>query len=437
MTFAGPCVTHSSRNRTLGLLGGVAIAVACGALPAAADTILVSRSSAGVVGDNRSQTGAISRSGRYVAFWSEAANLVDGDTNAAWDVFVRDTVGGKTSRVSKSSGGKQGLGGDSEAPSISGNGRYVAFASDATNLVKGDTNAVYDVFVHDRTLKTTKRVSRSSGGKQGNLDSYGQALSADGRFVVFASDATNLVSGDTNGKRDIFVHDRETGKTSRVSKPTGGGQADGDSRSPSLSSDGRYVVFTSDAMNLASGDNSFSDVFVHDRKTKTTKKITHGDGNSYGAYSRKLISAGGRYVVFTSEATNLVADDTNGVADTFIHDRNTGVTIRASRSSAGVEGNGASTVNAISDDGRLVVFESAATNLVADDPNGALLDVFVFDRETGETRRVSTDSAGTGGSGVRGDISGDGRYVIFMTNSPLTGEDTNDALDVFAAGPLP
>src|SRR6185436_2049194 len=195
--------------------------------------------------------------GRYVAFDSLAGNLVPGDTNGKRDVFVRDRQAGTTTLVSISSTGTQG-GADSGGPVLSGDGRYVAFWSRAAVLVPDDTNVAPDVFVHDRQTGTTIRVSVDSAGVQGNDDSYPTSISRDGRYVAFTSLATNLVPGDTTGAQDAFVHDLVTGSTIRVSVDSNGaggqGGPHGSSFLPKLSGDGRYVVFQSEATNLVPGD---------------------------------------------------------------------------------------------------------------------------------------------------------------------------------------
>ncbi len=220
--------------------------------------------------------------------------------------------------------------------------------------------------------------------------------SADGRYVAFASFASNLVPGDTNSLTDVFVHDRQTGKTTRASVDSAGGEANGISILPAISADGRFVTFTSFASNLVPGDtNSLTDVFVHDRQTgKTTKvSVDSAGGEANGISFNHVISADGRFVAFTSLASNLVPGDHNGLRDIFVHDRQTGETTRVSVDSAGGEANGSSMFPAISADGRFVAFTSFAFNLVAGDHNG-LRDVFVQDRQTGETTRVNADSAG-------------------------------------------
>jgi Tol biopolymer transport system component len=201
----------------------------------------------------------------------------------------------------------------------------VAFASSATNLVSGDTNKHPDIFVRDLQTNQTTRVSVASDGTQANNFSFNPSISADGRYVAFTSWANNLVSGDTNGGRDIFVHDRQTGATTRVSVATGGGQAAADSQRPSISADGRYVAFESDASNLVSGDtNNHPDIFVHDRQTGVTMQVSvASDGTqTYAFSSDPSISADGRYVAFGSEADNLVSGDTNGRFDIFVREMN-------------------------------------------------------------------------------------------------------------------
>ena len=228
---------------------------------------------------------AISDDGRYVAFSSEATNLVRGDTNFVDDVFVRDLLTNATTRVSVGNNGAQGNG-NSTDPSISADGRYVAFVSDASNLVDGDTNCSSDVFVRDRQANTTTGVSIDSSGNQGQGRSYAPAISADGRYVAFVSDASNLVDDDTNGVSDVFVRDRQANTTTRVSLDSSGNQGNGRSVGrPSLSAHGQYVAFSSEASNFAPGDsNGVPDVFVRHVQTVTTWLVsadirgTAGDG---------------------------------------------------------------------------------------------------------------------------------------------------------------
>jgi len=270
----------------------------------------------------------------------------------------------------------------------------------------------------------TTRVSVDSTGAQANGKSRLPAISGDGRFVAFYSEASNLVVGDTNGVGDVFVHDRQTGATTCVSVDSSAVEANSWSSSPAISGDGRFVAFYSEASNLVVGDmNGFGDIFVHDRQTGVTTRVSVDSSGTEanGApqeYSAITISTDGRYVGFSSEANNLVSGDTNGVEDAFVHDRQTGVTTRVSVDSSGTEANSSSGSPEISGDGRYVAFSSAATNLVAGDTNDKS-DAFVHDRQTGATTRVSINTSGeqADGGGHSVDISGDGRYVVFLSKS--------------------
>ena len=327
---------------------------------------------------------SVSSDGRYVAFDSNATNLVASDVNGTdYDVFVRDRVGHTTQLISVSSGGAQGND-VSRAPAISDDGRFVAFWSNATNLVAGDTNGRPDIFVRDRQAGTTEIASVATGGAlENNSPFYPPAISADGRYVAFLSYATNLVANDTNGSVDVFVHDRQTGTTERVSVDSNGVQGNSDCYAPvAISSDGRYVTFASDATNLVTGDtNNATDVFLRDRQNGTTVRVSLGAGGlqANGGSDSPTISADGRYVAFMSDATNLVTGDTNGLTDIFLHDCIAGTTERSSRATDGTQGNGASSAPSLSSDGRDVAFESGSTNFVAIDTNHAG-DVFVHDR---------------------------------------------------------
>ena len=397
----------------------------------------VSIDDTGVEGNSSSANSSVSADGRYVAFHSFASNLVPGDTNHNWDIFVHDTVDGVTTRVSVDSTGAES---DNVSfhPSISADGRYVAFRSLASNLVAGDGNGRWDIFVHDRTTGITTRVSVDSAGAEANGSSYAPFISADGRYVAFHSGARNLVPGDTNGTWDIYLHDRTTGTTRRVSVNDAGQQDNNSSVAPTLSADGRYVAFYSIASNLVPGDtNGTWDVFVHDNVAGGTVRVSvdsagaEANSNSYAP----SISGDGRYVAFYSLASNLIADDTNRIIDVFVHDTTTGTTSRVSVDSAGAESNGASVNPSISADGRYVAFHSLATNLVTGDSN-LTSDIFVHDTVTGTTTRLSVDDNGGEGDkiSISPCISADGRYVAFRSfASNLVTDDQSGEWDVFRA----
>ncbi len=273
----------------------------------------------GVQGNNWSFATAISADGRFVAFSSVASNLVPGDTNGRYDIFVRDRQNGTIERASVDSSGAQGDGESGEVD-ISEDGRYVAFSSESTNLVPGDTNGHRDVFVRDRIAGTTVRASVDSSGVQGDSNSSYPAISRDGRTVAFSSFSHALVPGDTNGAWDAFVRDLRTGVTTRVSVDSNGVEAAGISFESSISADGRLVAFSSTASNVVAGDsNHRQDVFVHDRITgATTRASVDSNGVQADNVSESPVLSGeGRFVVFRSRASNLTAEVTGASYQVF------------------------------------------------------------------------------------------------------------------------
>lgn len=376
----------------------------------------------------------MSAHGRYVAFDSPATTLVRGDTNGKRDVFVRDRKTDTTQRVSVSSAGRQGNENSTEA-AISANGRFVAFTSGATNLVRGDTNDNPDVFVRDLKLQTTRRVSVGARGNEGNGASSLPSISADGRYVAFQSSASNLTSGDRNRAEDVFVRDLHKKTTSRVSVPRRGGQFAGPSALAMVSDNGRYVAFISNPRNA-----DVFDVFLRDRRAGITRLVSRGinGGPINGITGQISLSGNGRYVGYISDASNIVAGDTNRDWDAFVYDARTRVTQRVSVGSGGVQGNGFSDQVSLSRTGRYVAFASEASNLVRGDTNRAG-DAFVRDLRTGLTRRIST-AGGKQANDVSGPgyapqvaLSADGHHAAFVSEaSNLLAGDTNSAPDVFA-----
>jgi hypothetical protein len=406
---------------------------------AAGTTTRVSVDSFGAEANGESSSISISAQGRYVAFHSFASNLVAGDTNNALDVFVHDRTTGTTELVSVDSAGNQDANAYGQQPSISADGRYVTFlASGDSNLVPNDTNEAWDIFVHDRTTGTTELVSVNSSGELANGNSFSASVSADGHYVVFGSAATNLVPGDTNDTWDIFVHDLQTGTTERVNVNDSGNQANSVSHSASLSSEGRYVAFSSSATNLVEGDtNGEGDIFVRDLQTGTTELVSvnsSGVQAFYGGYDPS-ISSDGRYVVFTSRSKNLLAPGFWSASDeVFVHDRTARTTEWVSKDSGQGQSNGDSWHADISSDGRYVTFHSDATDLVAGSDTSDSIDVFVRDLQARTTQRVTVSRCATQPNGEHfgASISSDGRYVAFDSlASNLVAGDTNDTWDSF------
>jgi Tol biopolymer transport system component len=423
------------RRIVLGVVCTAAVLLlpAAGAAPGV--TTRASVAAGGGEGNGGSFVPAISADSHYVAFYSDATNLVANDNNLARDVFVFNRDSRATERVSVASGGAEGNS-DSFAPAISSDGRYVAFSSAASNLVAGDGNGANDIFVRDRQAGTTTRVSLAPGGADANGSSFTPSISADGRYVAFTSDATNLVAGDNNYVRDVYVVDRGTGAVVRASVSTDGTQANLDSFTPVISGDGRYVAFTTYAANLVPVDeNEASDVFVHDLVGGTTIRVSEYTGGfeAEGDQLRPSISYDGRYVAFDSDAWNLVWGDLNEVRDIFVNDRETGVTTRVSVDDSGAEVNGENIRPSISADGRYIAFSSEASNLVSGDTNGAA-DDFVYDWQTGAVRRVSIADGGTesNADSIRPVISANGVIVAFESDATnLVSGDRNGFTDVF------
>jgi Tol biopolymer transport system component len=413
--------------------------------PFSSTIIRASLSSSDEEGDMLSWKPEISDDGHYVVFLSQATNLVPGDTNDRPDVFVRDLQDGTTTRVSlDSSGNESVLGSSTVTTAVSANGRYVTFGSGGSDLVPDDTNNGIDAFLHDRVAGSTTRVSVDSAGNEGNhWSAYSDApvVSDDGRYVVFTSRASNLVAGSVSPYDDVFMHDTQTGATTLISVSTGGAAGDGYSNEPDMSADGRYVVFDSSSKTFDVDDvNIYSEIFLRDTVNGTTTRINLSVSGTYANSSSvsPSISADGRYIVYQSAADNLVANDTNNMWDIFLFDRQTSVTTRVSVTSAGTQGIGGRAISgatsaSISADGRYVSFAAGFTNLA---PNSvySVSHTYVHDTQTGATARVSTTRAGepadtTSSSSA---LSGDGGLVVFQsTAANLVDDDTNTVTDVF------
>lgn len=306
-------------------------------------------------------------------------------------------------------------------PVLSADGRYVAYRSEATNLVLVGTNTFRKIYLLDRLTGSNTLVSRALGNAFVNTNCEPPAMSSDGRFIVFASRASNLLASDTNTKMDVFLYDVSTGKLELISKSTTGGFGNGDSQYPSVTADGRYVSFSSDASNLVASDkNARRDVFVRDRLSQSTARVTVDSlGNEANNTSDlSAISADGRFVVFISGANNLVSGPYVPKWQIYLRDRTLGTTRLVSRNLLGSPGNDHSTFFSLSADGKWLAFQSRAEDLVADD-NNKVQDIFLWNAETSSIRRLSV---GNRGEQIGADcwapyLSGNLRHVVFHTDS--------------------
>ena len=386
---------------------------------------------------------SIGGDGRYVAFASVASNLGPTvGTRRISNVYLFDFLTGKATLVSSGMTGGGGNAGSS-APSVSADGRVVAFVSQATNLVLGTTKHINDVFVRAGT-GPVRLLSVGFGGVQPDAESTQPAVSANGRFVTFTSSADDLIAGDDNADSDVFVTDLATGITRRASVSSTGGQANGDSYNPSISNDGRLISFTSGASNLVSGDhNHVPDVFVHDMITGRTIQVSvsssgHEQNASVAAPFLEVssLSGDGRYVVFDSNASNLVSG-ASGHANVFRHDLITGQTTLVSKGGSGAQGNNDSFYPATSGNGQVTVYESFADNLASPwTPNE---NVFAQDTAMNSTLNVDVTPDGSPrGPEVdpqllqQATISQDGQVVAFTSGANnLVANDHNGTDDVF------
>jgi Tol biopolymer transport system component len=398
----------------------------------------------GAPANGASEQPVLSASGRVLAFDTTATNLAEADGNGALrDVVALDLATNERRLVSQPPG-SAGADGPSFEPSISSDGQRIAFTSLATNIVPGDANGQADVFVRTGR-DPLQLVSVGLGGAPANGTSSVPDISADGKRVAFQSTASNLVPDDTNGKPDVFVRDLATGRTTRVSVANDESQAAGWSGSPAISADGNYVAFTSGAANLVRRDtNGVTDVFVRDIRRGVTERISvNSKGRQQNRsvqppfFQIPDISDDGRYVVFDSDATNLYTPDTNKHTDVFLRDRKKRTTTLVSASSTNVQGNNDSFAPRITPGGRYLSFQSFANNLAPGD--GPREDIFVRDLRQGTTNVVNVTATGDarGSEQVkqllqRPAISDDGQFAAFSsTVTNLVADDTNGTQDVF------
>ncbi len=405
-----------------------------GAIKTASGAIIrVSTDAAGVQansGNSVSSSPVFSPDSTKIAFYSDASNLVAGDTNGTGDIFVKDLITGAITRVSTDAAGAQSNG-YSQHPRFSPDGSKITFDSNASNLVPGDNNSVTDVFVKDLASGAITRV----GGTTVGDPSYAPVFSPDGSKIAFYSYASNLVANDLNNTADVFIKDLTTGAITRVSADAAGVGGNSGSLEPVFSPDGSKVAFFSFASNLVAGGNSIGGIFVKDLASgQVTLVSTAADGaQGNNTSSEPVFSPDGTRIAFYSIASNLVPGDSNGFGDAFVKDLVTGAVTRVSTNAAGVQGNRDSFGPVFSPDGNKIVFFSNAINLVTGDSNGTT-DVFVKDLVTGAIARVSTDAAGAQGNqgSAFSVFSPDGTKIAFYSfASNLVAGDSNNAFDVF------
>lgn len=406
------------------------------------DVTIASLSSDEVASDDSSVAPALSSDGQKVIFQSDATNLITGDNNGKSDIFLRDRQAGTTSLLSLDTG-SGAADGDSSSPSVDDDASIVAFASRATDLVNGDNNGAADIFVVDRGTSTVTRVSVDTGGSDPDGISAAPAVNgSDGRYVVFESSASDLVTGDTNGFKDIFLRDRTGGTTTHVSLSRTAGPSNGASFSPAINNDGSVIVFASDASDITAGDtNGSTDVFAYVVSSTTNSRVSVDTSGSDadGDSSSPSVSSDGRFVAFQSDATDLVSGDSNGKTDIFVRDRTAGTSERVSLSTAGSSPNGNSIAPVISADGRYVIFLSDATDLVSGDANNTAgdgsYDVFVYDRTGDTTERINRTVLGGEIDGTASDVAIDGDGSIYAFSGDfvdLVTDDINESTDIFA-----
>ncbi len=391
---------------------------------------LISAASDGSQGNKFSSWSTVSADGRYVAFLSESTNFFANDTNDSYDIFVKDRQLGTIEHINVSSDGTP-ANGMSYSPSISADGRFIAFSSKAGNLVPGDTNNKEDIFVHDRQTKITERVNVTSTGIQSNNDAYWPSISDDGRTVAFLAYASNLVIGDTNFDSDVFVHDRHSGVTERVSVSSDGSQGSSGAYQFAMSANGKFVAFYSQAPNLILGDtNGHYDIFVHDRETKFTKRVSVAADGTQGnsGSSSPSISADGRYIAFYSQATNLAPDDSNSAPDIFVHDRQLETTTFVNLLTAGR----LHKEFTLSDDGRFLAFINAYVSFL---PGNTVSDILsLHDLHTNTTKRLTLGQE-LSLSKIQFNkptFSANSQFLTFESGSPtILPNDTNNTYDIF------
>lgn len=399
------------------LLGVLVTALALAPRPASAQSISYEALDArGFRGDGspfRSPT--VSANGRWLAYES-FGDFLPGDFDGHIDILLRDRLTGSVRIVSVSSSGDGG-GLNALSPSMSADGRFIAFQGLSSDLTPGDSNGEHDIFLHDAWQATTTLISSTPAGVSGNGASSAPRISGDGQWIVFSSEASNLVAGDINGVADVFVRNVASGATQLVSVSTSGAAADANCTEPAISADGRFVVFTSSSSTLAPGSSALAHIYLRDLQLGVTEIVSVNTAglSSNGGSMRPRISADGRFVTFTSFATNLDASDPDSVSDVFLRDRVMATTELISRTAQNAPpftmlSYGPSDV---STDGRYVAFVSLASDLGI--PSGGAPDrLYVYDRLTAATIPASLSTKGDIVSSIKEwALTPDGRHLVF------------------------
>ncbi|MFI6403397.1 TolB family protein [Streptomyces sp. NPDC050548] len=413
-----------SARITVGLAAGVVLACTAVTATAAPHAPRVERISTGThhtQADGASSAPAISANGRYVAFTSAATNLVTGDRNGVADVFLRDLRTGRTQRVAE---------GPASDPALSADGRYIVFATKAA-LTKGDRNGASDIYLRDLKTRRIERISTGHAAIPPRYElNYEPSISGNGRYVAYSTAAEDAAPGDTNGRDDVIVHDRRTGRNELVQFNTDGTEGDSDSFQATFGTDGRYVAFVTAArLDPAHDWTHGTNVYVRDRARGTTEQVSIPTRFVYksGSFGPSM-SANARLVAFSSNVDSLVSGDTNKTTDVFLFDRTKQTTVRLSTAADGTQADGASQSVSLSANGRYAAFSSRAANLVPGDTDG-VADIFVKDLRTGAIQRVTGAADGPSDT-VALDADG-GTAAFSSTATNLVPRDTNGVPDVF------
>jgi Tol biopolymer transport system component len=409
-----------------------------GANAEAQSTVRVSLDANGGQGDADSGRARVSADGRYVAFASQSSSFVPGDNNGRFDIFVKDRMTGAIERVSVATGGAE-ANGSSEHPAISADGQFVAFMSDAENLTPSDLNHAMDIFVHDRLTGITTCASVNVNGGTSSYESIHPSISADGRWVAYQSLGTDIVPGRVGNGYEAFIFDRLNGTNEVASLTWNGSRSQTDVWFPRISADGRFVAFQGRGVDLVPNDtNPFDDIYVRDRSALTTTRasLDAAGAEAYGSSMTPSLSADGTLVVFRSFSTALVPGDTNVASDIFLKNRITGAIDRINFGIAGAQASDHSDEPSIAASGAFAVFKSRATNLALNDLNGKP-DVFSVEIASRSVHRASLSDLGreVGSESRLPDVTNDGQFVVFESPaSDLVAGDTNPHVDIFARG---